>query len=75
MAVKFGASLCIVFAVKTYKHTYQFSTEKPIQVDRVRGEAQLEKVCQDLLLQYVAKVEETAKAYPHQWFNYYDFWQ
>jgi predicted LPLAT superfamily acyltransferase len=75
MAAKFGVPLCIVFAVKTDKHTYQFSTEKPIQVDRVRGEAQLEKVCQDLLLQYVAKVEETAKAYPHQWFNYYNFWQ
>jgi predicted LPLAT superfamily acyltransferase len=75
MAAKFGVPLCIVFAVKTDKHTYQFSTEKPIQVDRVRGEAQLEKVCQDLLLQYVAKVEETAKAFPHQWFNYYDFWQ
>ena len=75
MAAKFGVPLCIVFAVKTGKHTYQFSTEKPIQVDRVRGEAQLEKVCQDLLLHYVAKVEETAKAYPHQWFNYYDFWK
>lgn len=63
MAAKFGVPLCIVFAVKTDKHTYQFSTENLIQVDRVRGEAQLEKVCQDLLLQYVAKVEETAKAF------------
>ncbi len=75
MAAKFGVPLCIVFAVKTDKHTYQFSTEKPIQVARVRGEEQLEKVCQELLLQYVAKVEEMAKAYPHQWFNYYDFWK
>jgi predicted LPLAT superfamily acyltransferase len=75
MAAKFGVPLCIVFAVKTDKHTYQFSTEKPIPVERVRGDAQLEKVCQDLLLQYVSKVEEMAKAYPHQWFNYYDFWK
>lgn len=75
MAAKFGVPLCIVFAVKTDKHTYQFSTEKPIQVDRVRGEAQLEKVCQDLLQQYVTQVEKMVKAYPHQWFNYYDFWK
>lgn len=75
MAAKFGVPLCIVFAVKTDKHTYQFSTEKPIQVDRVRGEAQLEKVCQDLLQQYVTHVEKMVKAYPHQWFNYYDFWK
>lgn len=75
MAAKFGVPLCIVFAVKIDKHTYQFSTEKPIQIERVRGEVQLEKVCQDLLQQYVSKVEEMAKAYPHQWFNYYDFWK
>lgn len=75
MAAKFGVPLCIVFAVKTDKHTYQFSTEKPIQVDRVRGEAQLEKVCQDLLQQYVIQVEKMVKEYPHQWFNYYDFWK
>ena len=75
MAAKFGVPLCIVFAVKTDKHTYQFSTEKPIQVDRVRGDAQLEKVCQDLLQQYVTQVENMVKAYPHQWFNYYDFWK
>jgi predicted LPLAT superfamily acyltransferase len=75
MAAKFGVPLCIVFAVKTNKHTYQFSTEKPIQVDRVRGEAQLEQVCQVLLQQYVTQVEIMVKAYPHQWFNYYDFWK
>lgn len=75
MAAKFGVPLCIVFAVKIDKYTYQFSTEKPIQVERVRGEEQLEKVCQDLLQQYVTKVEDMAKTYPHQWFNYYDFWK
>lgn len=75
MAAKFGVPLCIVFAVKVDKHTYQFSTEKPIQVERVRGEAQLDKVCQGLLEKYVIEVEKMVKAYPHQWFNYYDFWQ
>jgi predicted LPLAT superfamily acyltransferase len=34
MAAKFGVPLCIVFAVKTDNHTYQFSTEEPIQVNR-----------------------------------------
>ncbi len=75
MAAKFGVPLCIVFAVKTDKHTYQFSIEEPIKVDRVRGEAQLEKVCNDLLQKYIVEVEKMARAYPHQWFNYYDFWK
>ncbi|MDF2449715.1 MAG: lipid biosynthesis acyltransferase [Bacteroidota bacterium] len=75
MAAKFGVPLCIAFAVKTDKHTYEFSIEEPIQVQRVRGEQQLEKVCMELLQQYVVHVELMAKKYPHQWFNYYDFWK
>jgi predicted LPLAT superfamily acyltransferase len=75
MAAKFGVPLCIVFAVKTDNHTYQFSTEEPIQVNRVRGEAELERVCQELLQKYIIEVEKMVKAYPHQWFNYYDFWK
>ncbi|MES2565644.1 MAG: lipid A biosynthesis acyltransferase [Bacteroidota bacterium] len=75
MAAKFGVPLCIVFAIKINKHTYDFSIEKPIQVSKVRGEEQLEKVCKDLLQQYIGHVERIARTYPHQWFNYYDFWK
>lgn len=75
MAAKFGVPLCIVFAVKTDNHTYQFSTEEPIQVKRVRGEAELERVCQELLQKYIVEVEKMVKAHPYQWFNYYDFWK
>ncbi len=75
MAAKFGVPLCIVFAVKTGKFSYEFSTLKPIQVARVRGEKDLEKVCADLLQKYVNELENMVKAYPHQWFNYYDFWK
>ena len=75
MAAKFGVPLCIVFAIKINRHTYEFSVVKPIQLDKVRGEAQLEKVCNELLKQYVTEVEKIAKSYPHQWFNYFDFWK
>lgn len=74
MAAKFGVPLCIVFAVKSDKHTYLFSTTKPIEVPRVRGEAQLEQTCRELLKRYIQEVEAKVKEYPHQWFNYYDFW-
>ncbi|MBS1638069.1 MAG: lipid A biosynthesis acyltransferase [Bacteroidetes bacterium] len=74
MAAKFGVPLCIVFAVKSNKHTYLFSTTRPIEVARVRGEAQLEQTCRELLKRYIHEVEAKVKEYPHQWFNYYDFW-
>jgi predicted LPLAT superfamily acyltransferase len=75
MAAKFGVPLCIAFAVKLNKNTYQFSIEPPIEVSRIRGEEALEKTCQDLLKKYVHEVEKMLLAYPHQWFNYYDFWK
>jgi len=75
LAAKFGVPLCIVFAVKTGKFSYEFSTLKPIQVARVRGEKDLERVCADLLQKYVNELENMVKAFPHQWFNYYDFWK
>lgn len=75
LAAKFGVPLCIVFAVKTGKFNYEFSTLKPIQVQRVRGDKDLEKICMDLLQQYVTELENMVKLHPHQWFNYYDFWK
>lgn len=74
LAARFGVPLCIVFAVKSGPHQYVFSTNKPIQVTRARGEAQVEQVCRELLALYIRDVEDTVKKYPHQWFNYYDFW-
>lgn len=74
LAAKFGVPLCIVFAVKSGKHTYLFSTTKPIQVPRARSEAQVQQACQEMLSIYIREVELMVKAYPHQWFNYYDFW-
>jgi predicted LPLAT superfamily acyltransferase len=74
LAAKFGVPLCIVFAVKSGKHTYHFTTTKPIQVARARAEAQVEQACKDLLAVYIGEVEKKVRAYPHQWFNYYDFW-
>jgi predicted LPLAT superfamily acyltransferase len=75
MAAKFGVPLCIAFAVKVDNHTYEFSIEEPIIVDRVRGEVQLEKVCNELAVKYVSAVEKMVLKHPHQWFNYYDFWK
>jgi len=75
MSAKFGVPLAIVFAVKKNKHEYEFNCSEPIIVDKVRGETQLEETCKNLLSKYISEVEKTAKAYPHQWFNYYNFWK
>ena len=74
MAAKFGVPLCFVFANKQNSKTYLFSSTEPIVVNRVRGEKEVDAVCMELLQKYITEVETRVKAYPHQWFNYYDFW-
>ncbi len=74
MAAKFGVPLCIVFANKINAKTYAFYSTEPIQVPRARGEKEVEAACKMMLDRYVKELEERVKLYPHQWFNYYDFW-
>jgi predicted LPLAT superfamily acyltransferase len=75
MAAKFGVPLIIVFAVKETNKHYHFFAVPPIEVKRTRGEAELEQIVQELLTRYVREFEKVVRAYPLQWFNYYDFWQ
>jgi predicted LPLAT superfamily acyltransferase len=74
MAAKFGVPLCIVFANKSDSKTYQFYSTEPIEVPRARGEKEVEEACRKMLQRYVSELEARVKQYPHQWFNYYDFW-
>ncbi|ULQ51480.1 lipid A biosynthesis acyltransferase [Flavihumibacter fluvii] len=70
------ASVCkvpvsFVFAFKeTSKHYHLFAT-KPAEFE---GIGRSEKM-QQLLDDFVAEMEQKAKLYPDQWFNYYDFWK
>jgi predicted LPLAT superfamily acyltransferase len=75
MAAKFGVPLIIVFAVKESNKHYHFFAVPPIDVKRTRNEADLEATVQELLKRYVTEFEKMVKAYPLQWFNYYDFWK
>jgi predicted LPLAT superfamily acyltransferase len=74
MAAKFGVPLCIVFANKTDSHTYNFYSTEPIQVPRARGEKEVEAACKFMLDRYVKELEARVRQFPHQWFNYYNFW-
>ena len=38
------------------------------------GRAQREAAMQSLLDKYVAALERHCRAYPYNWFNFYDFW-
>lgn len=65
LATKLKVPYSFVFAVKESNKKYQFySTPGKLNTGKP----------QDLLNEYVKSVEEKLKAYPLQWFNYYQFW-
>jgi predicted LPLAT superfamily acyltransferase len=62
---KFKVPYSMVFAVKESDAHYHFFASKP-QV--TTGSID------DVLKNYIQAVEEKLRAYPEQWFNFYDFW-
>lgn len=70
LASKLRAPVSIVFALKTGDNSYHF-TATPPQLFEGRGTEGAEK----MLKAYVSELEQKVKAYPEQWFNYFDFWK
>jgi predicted LPLAT superfamily acyltransferase len=69
LASTFRVPVSLVFAFKeTSKHYHLYATEPKVYQGAKQGG--LERSMQD----FVEVVEEKVKAYPLQWFNYYDFW-
>ena len=71
LAATFKVPLSFVFAFKetdTHYHLYA-STVK--QYEGLSKEA----VMKQLLQEFALEMEEKARLYPEQWFNYYNFWQ
>ena len=65
MAHKFNVPITFVFAVKTKTTHYALSATEPL-MHASSPEAIAQK--------YVERLEEIVRAYPAQWFNFYDFY-
>ncbi len=71
LAATFKVPLSFVFAFKeTDFHYHLYASE----VKTYEGTGK-EAMMQQLLQEFAAAMEEKAKLYPEQWFNYYNFWQ
>ena len=64
IASKFDAPVTFVFAAKNGKYGYHLSATKPIET-KMKAE--------EVANLYVAELEKKVRAYPEQWFNYFDF--
>jgi len=61
---KLKAPYSFVFAMKESRFSYFFSATKPVIAS---------KPAQDIAVDFVHLLEEKVKAYPEQWYNYYNF--
>jgi predicted LPLAT superfamily acyltransferase len=75
MAARFGAPVSFVFALKETRSHYHFYATPPMLVAPSRNLKKRDEALLPAIRTYVAKLEETVRKYPLQWFNYYDFWK
>jgi predicted LPLAT superfamily acyltransferase len=66
IASKFNAPVTFVFAAKDGKYSYHLSATKPIE-EKMKPE--------EIARLYVEELERKVKAFPEQWFNYFNFFQ
>jgi predicted LPLAT superfamily acyltransferase len=70
VAAQFKTPVCFVFAMKESTTHYHFYSSEIRSYDFSDKNETIRK----MLLEFAAGMEEKVRAYPEQWYNYYDFW-
>jgi predicted LPLAT superfamily acyltransferase len=68
-----GAPLAIWFAVKQDRRSVKITVHEPFHVRSGSRRDRNERL-EEALRRYVSLLEDTVKAHPYQWYNFYDFW-
>jgi len=68
-----GCPVYLAFCVRTGDARYTTVMRPLAAAERVRR-PEREAWARELLLRYVARIEETCRRHPYQWFNFFDFW-
>lgn len=71
LAAQFKVPVSFVFALKETSTHYHFFASKPIEYDQTNKSNMMQAMLDD----FAKAMESKLKAYPAQWFNYYDFWK
>jgi len=71
LAATFRVPVSFVFAFKETSAHYHLYASQPKQYQGLSKDGMMEALLQD----FAMAMEEKAKLYPEQWFNYYNFWE
>lgn len=72
LAAQLNVPMVSLYVMRERGMTYHIIC-KQIAVDRSKYRNSRE-IARALCQVYVQQLEDVLKAYPHQWFNFYDFW-
>ena len=75
LAARFGVPVTFAFAMKESQTHYHFYATQPIYVQKHNDPIEQEKELQKFVELYAKEFERIIRKYPHQWFNYYSFWE
>ena len=71
LAAKFQVPVSFVYGMKESTFHYHFFASKVKEYPDLEQDA----IVKQMMLDFVDDMECKVKAYPEQWYNYYDFWQ
>ncbi len=69
-----GAPLAIWFAVKQDRRSVRITVHEPFCIRPGNRRDRNERL-EEALQRYVSLLEDTVRANPYQWYNFYDFWR
>jgi len=75
LVARFNKPVSFVFAFKESAKHYHFYATKPKQYPRVKNINDRKEISGKILADYIPHLEDKIKKYPHQWFNFYNFWE
>jgi predicted LPLAT superfamily acyltransferase len=75
LAARFGVPVTFAFAMKESQTHYHFYATQPVYVQKQDDPIEQEKELQKFVELYAKEFERIIRKYPHQWFNYYSFWE
>jgi predicted LPLAT superfamily acyltransferase len=75
LVARFNKPVSFVFAFKETSKHYHFYATKPKLYPKVRNLKDRKLISGQILSEYIPHLEDKIRKYPHQWFNFYDFWE
>jgi len=74
LIARFNKPVSFVFAFKETSKHYHFFATKPKLYPKVKNINDRKLISERILNDYIPHLEDKIKSYPHQWFNFYNFW-